>query len=264
MHKYFSLYKAYVQRTLTYRGPILVWIISNLISLVTIISVWQAAQTGSLIGGYTKGELITYFIFALFLQWLIGWFPYYWIKEIIANGEIVGDVLLKPVSFYSKALAREAGWHSVSVFVGLLSAGVVARHLSQYFVVHLGIVNLFLIAIAIVISIGITFTLSVCMGLVSFWTTRVGPLDDLFWMGRTLLGGQGIPVSFFPYPLILFVKSLPFRYMFSFPIEIYLGKLSLLEVFQGLAISLLWLGALIVLYKFLWLRGRLAYTSFGQ
>lgn len=113
-------------------------------------------------------------------------------------------------------------------------------------------------------SILITMTLSVCQGLICFWTTRVGSLDSLFWLSYSLLGGQIVPVSFFPYPYRLIVEGSPFRYMFAFPIEVYLGKLSEVEMFQGFAVASAWLMLLFLLYKWLWNHGRLAYTSFGQ
>lgn len=264
MRKYWALYKVSVQNTITYRGPLIVWMLANLIGLATVLAVWLVAKADGPIGGYSRPELITYYIFALFLSWLVQWMPFYWIKDEIANGEIVGSTLLKPVSYYFKVFAHEAGWHTVSVVLGLTCSLLISFFIGSSAVWHFTVANTLVVFAAIVVAIAITMTASLCLGLVAFWTTKVGQLDALFWMGRMLLGGQGIPVSFFPSAARFLVYSLPFRYMFSFPIELYLGKITSPEIFQGFAIATAWFFFFIVLYKWLWTKGRLAYTSFGQ
>ncbi len=52
--------------------------------------------------------------------------------------------------------------------------------------------------------------------------------------------------------------------MFSFPLEIYFGKLSGMEIVQGGIIGIVWVGILTQLYQLMWSRGRRAYTAFGQ
>ncbi len=264
MRKYLAFYKANILNTLTYRGPIVVWLSSNFITLITVIAAWFAVSASGLIGGYTKSELITYYIFALLLQWLTGWFPFYWIKDDIATGDIVGNTLLKPLSLYLKAFAQESGWHSVSIFIGIFAAAIVALPLHNYFVFNLSVTSTILVLLAIAGAIMLTFTFSMCLTMICFWTIRVGPLDALFWMGESLLGGQSIPISFFPFPARLVVEALPFRYMFSFPIEIYLGKLPTIDILHGFVVAMLWWLVLYFLFRWLWAHGRLAYTSFGQ
>lgn len=264
MRKYLAFYWVSMQATLAYRGTHVIWFSSNLISAITIIAVWFSVQSGSLIGGYAKGELITYYLIGNFWWWVTGWFPFYWIQEEIANGEIVGNSLLKPVSFWVQTFAREAGWHTVGLIIGLSAVGLVSLFLGNYFILNLNPYSLFLFFLATIMSILITMTLSVCQGLICFWTTRVGALDSLFWLSYSLLGGQFVPVSFFPYPYRLIVEGTPFRYMFAFPIEVYLGKLSGAEMFHGFMVASAWVVLLFLLYKWLWGHGRLAYTSFGQ
>lgn len=264
MRKYWVLYWTSTQNTLTYRGPLAVWFISNMVSLATVVAVWLAVQAGSLIGGYSKGELITYYIISTFWWWFTGWFPFYWIVDDIASGEIVGNALLKPVSFYLQTFMKEAGWHTVGFFIGIIAIGVVDLALGNYFVFRLTIFSAIPFLLATAMSIMITLTISICLGLIGFWTTKVGPIDGLFWFGYSLLGGQFVPVSFFPGFSRLVVDGLPFRYMFSFPIEIYLGKLTSAEMFQGFSVAVVWLFLLFLIYKWLWNHGRLVYTSFGQ
>ncbi|HUW21380.1 MAG TPA: ABC-2 family transporter protein [Candidatus Bathyarchaeia archaeon] len=265
MKKYWAFCRVSVQNAFVYRGPMLIWLVSNLLSLVTIIAVWFSISGNEILGGYTKPELITYYVVALFLDWLTLWLPFYEITDQIQNGEIILTVLAKPISLYWQKFSQELGWHLVSLLVGLISTSIVAVFLRQYLFFQFSPVNLFLVLLTIILAIFIIYTLSLSLGLLSFWFTEVYAIDSLFWAARTILSGRVIPLSFIPAGLgQTVVKILPFRYMFSFPLEIYFNKLSVFEIFQGLVIQLFWLGILLFIYKITWSRGRRAYTSFGQ
>lgn len=66
MRKYFAFYTGNIKNVLAYRGPIVVWIASNILNLLVILAVWMVAAGGSTFGGYTRNELITYYIVGLF------------------------------------------------------------------------------------------------------------------------------------------------------------------------------------------------------
>lgn len=264
MRKYWAFCKINIQNTVTYRGPILVWLICNTLSLMTIVAVWLSASGREIIGGYSKPELVSYYIAALFLEWIVGWFPFYWLSDEIKNGEITIHTLIKPISIFKKAFALEVGWHLVSSWIGLAASLFLVFFFRQTIAFNFYFSRLFLLVLVVPLSILITFSLSLCMGLLAFWFTEIMAIDSVYWAGRTILGGQGIPISFIPQTYQFLVKLLPFRYMFSFPLEIYFGKLTETEIIQGLIIQIFWFLILVRVYKLMWRTGRRAYTAFGH
>ncbi|MDP1743502.1 MAG: ABC-2 family transporter protein, partial [Candidatus Amesbacteria bacterium] len=58
-------------------------------------------------------------------------------------------------------------------------------------------------------------------------------------------------------------KFLPFRYMYSFPLEIILGKLAGKEIVFGFTVGIIWILILVIIYKTMWSKGTKAYTSAG-
>jgi ABC-2 type transport system permease protein len=263
MRKYFAFYKTSLQNSFVYRGPMFIWLASNALSLVTAIAIWFSASAGQTIGGYTKPELITYYVAALFLQWLTGWFPFYGIRDEIKDGGIV-NAIVKPVSYYWRKFSEESGWHVISSSAGLATTFLFAFFLRHYIVFSLPLAKLVVLALSIILAIFVVFSFSLCMGLLSFWFLEVAALDSLFWIARLILGGQGLPISFIPPAFQPLVRLLPFRYMFSFPLEIYFEKVSRMEIIQGIIIQLFWIAILVQVYKLMWSRGRRAYTAFGQ
>jgi len=264
MKKYWAFCRGNIQNTIAYRGPILIWLTGNILSLITIIALWLSASAGNTIGGYTKPELVTYYIFALFLQWLNGWFPFYALSSEIKSGEIILTTLSKPVSLFKRAFAEELGWHLVSVWVGLVASLFLVFCFRNFVHFDFFLTKLLVFVWALGLSILVTFTASLCLGMLAFWFTEVDAVDSVFWTARMFLGGQGLPISLIPSSFQSLVRVLPFRYMFSFPLEIYFGKLSTGEIILGFLVASFWSGILFCLYRLMWNRGRRTYTAFGQ
>ncbi len=70
MRKYWAFYKAGLQKMFVYRGPMIIWVIGNVLSFLTIVGVILSSQSGETLGGYTKPELITYYLIGIFFGWL--------------------------------------------------------------------------------------------------------------------------------------------------------------------------------------------------
>jgi ABC-2 type transport system permease protein len=243
----------------------LIWLIGSLLSLVTIIAVWFSVSAGKKIGGYTRPELVTYYIMAFFLDRFTLWIPFYNIVDEIRNGGIVLTVLPKPFSYFWQKLATETGWHLVTLMIGFVVTAILIFFLRDFFIFHFSPANFLLIILTVLLAIFVIFTMSLCLGLLAFWFTEVYAVDSLFWAARTILAGRAVPLSFIPVGIFQTItRILPFRYMFSFPLEIYFEKLSKTEIIQGMMMQFFWIGALILVYKFMWNRGRRAYTAFGS
>jgi len=72
-----------------------------------------------------------------------------------------------------------------------------------------------------------------------------------------------LPLSFFPGWLVNFLNFLPFKYLYYFPVAIFLGQVSLNEAVFGVAVSFAWLVVLYLSYKIIWFFGLRHYNVFG-
>jgi ABC-2 type transport system permease protein len=82
------------------------------------------------------------------------------------------------------------------------------------------------------------------LGLVTFWTTRVGPVFDVFFTAELLLSGRLVPLALMPDWAQQLANFFPFKWTFGFPIEALIGQLPASELLGGLAIQGLWIALL--------------------
>lgn len=227
------------------------------------VAFWLAAEGGVTMGGYSKTGLVSYYVFVMFLQWLVFWNAASYVSQEIKEGEFSTRALAKPASYYWQKFAHELGWHTLSPVYGLTVAGIVLFVMRVGIEVHLEPEAAIFLVAAILLGAVICFSMSMCLGLLAFWLTETAQLNSLLWAGLMVLGGQGIPISFFPGMVRDVIYALPFRYVYSFPAEIFLGQLSSLAVAVSFGVGVAWVGILTFLYRYLWKKGVVAYSSYG-
>lgn len=209
--------------------------------------VWSAVaeQQGGIVGGYTPGAFAAYYIvWTLVRQMNIAFTPFGW-EWRIRNGRLSMS-LLRPIHPLHEDVAFFAGWKVVMIILWIPLAIV----LSFIFKPELnptiieGIV--FFIAIWMTYLIR-TITLSL-LGMVTFWTTRVSALFELYFAAELIFSGRLVPLSLMPAWIQEAAWFLPFRWTFGYPIEVLIGQMSTTEMLSGLGMQLAWIlfGGIIV------------------
>ena len=263
MGKYRQVYKVSVQNTLAYRGPILIYRLSTLLIVIIVAFVWLAADTAGTIGGFTKNSLITYYFISMVMTPFIAWYPVGSIKREINEGSLASSILPKPLNYFLYKFFQEFGWHTVSPIIGLIVSAAALILFGKYLVWDQNILQFGLFLVAVTFSAWLTFGISYCLGLLSFWFTEIEGITSILWMGIFIFGGQGIPISFFPDSIRPLVELIPFRYVFSVPLEIFTHRLNTGGLLVGFMMQITWLVVFWLLGKFLWHRGLKIYSSFG-
>lgn len=247
-----------------YRGAIIIWTITSIISVGIGLLIWLSAGN-SVVGGYTRNEIIGYYVALFFFDNFCGWFIFYAVHQDIRSGEI-NNYLIKPLSYIQSMLGKEAGHKIISNIIffvagALLVSILVKSDIHIQFTPHLQ--WLFLL-IAIPSAIITSFLINFCMGLLGFWFTETDYVNYLYWTVLPLLGGYYLPVSFLPGAVEKLNWFLPFRYQLSLPLEILLNRLSLAQLLQSLFIMLIWNIILFKLYRIMWKKGLKSYSAFGH
>jgi len=109
----------------------------------------------------------------------------------------------------------------------------------------------------------IYYAMSFALHAVAFWADNVWSLLVALRFTTNLLGGLFFPLVLFPEPLRLANEWLPFRALFALPVEALMGRVSVTEWAQGMALGVTWLILLAVVARSVWRRGSLQYSGIG-
>jgi ABC-2 type transport system permease protein len=120
------------------------------------------------------------------------------------------------------------------------------------FVLALGLGNLLLFSIAWPVQ-GI-----------AFWAENVWSLMVAVRFVTGLLGGLMVPLAVFPDAARPWLEALPFRYLYSFPVEVLTGTVTTADWARGTALTLAWILVLRGLGAWVWRRGSLSYGGAGM
>jgi ABC-2 type transport system permease protein len=213
--------------------------------------VWQtvAAQQGGSVAGITAGQFAAYYIvWTLVRNINIVFTPYGW-EERIREGRLSAQ-LLHPLFPIVEDLGFFLGWKPVVIVLWL----PIAFFLSLVFHPVLNPTPL-AIAVFAVSLLGAYLIRSLnqsSVGLITFWTTRVGPIFQLYIAAELLLSGRLVPMALMPDWVRSIANVLPFQWTFGFPIEALVGNLPTEQLLGGLAMQLLWIVIGAVLVRVVW------------
>jgi ABC-2 type transport system permease protein len=234
-----------------YRVANYFYLIGMLAEPVIYLVVWStiAEQQGGSVGGFTAGAFAAYYIvWTLVRAFNIGLTPWAW-EERIKQGRL-SILLLRPMHPVHYDLADLAGWKFVVIVLWLPIAAVLSIAFRPVFT--LGPLEVVVFFASIWLAYVLRSLMLWLLGLVSFWTTRVGPFFDIFFTAELLLSGRLVPMSLLPPWAQDLAGLLPFQWTFAFPIESVVADLSDAELLTGLGVQVAWIAGFAIAVRLCW------------
>jgi ABC-2 type transport system permease protein len=255
-----ALVKSTWSSWLQHRGFFYLVAFSWMIPLLIYLFVWSTAADGTLVGGFTRGDLVGYYVILILVNQLTFSSNNWTVGDAIRYGRF-NLLLLRPMSPVYDALASEVAAKVVFMTFALPLAAVLALLLRPSFAISPWQGLAFLPAL--VMAWALRFCWGYWIALLSFWATRADALLSLQESLVFLIGGQVAPVALLPGALKTAAVLLPFRYMVGFPVEVLGGQLTPAEVWTGLGLQAGWLVVALVLCRVVWRSGLKQYTAVG-
>lgn len=213
--------------------------------------VWTniANTHGGSVSGYTSGQFAAYYIvWTLVRNMNIGLTPFSW-EYRIRQGRLSAE-LLHPIHPIHSDLSYFAAWKVVVILLWLPIAAILSLVFHPVLSPTVLDVVVFFLAIwgaYLVRNINLWL-----LGLMSFWTTRVRALSDLYMAIELILSGRLVPLALLPGWAQTLAAFLPFQWTFSYPIEALIGRLGPRGLLYGLAMQVLWIAVGVILVCILW------------
>lgn len=246
-----------------YRVANYFYMIGMIAEPVIYLVVWStvAMGQGGSVGGYTPGEFAAYYIvWTLVRNMNIVFTPYGW-EWRIQHGQLSAE-LLRPMHPIHNDVAYFAGWKVVVIVLWLPLAAFLAWIFRPSLNPSWLQVGVFFLAIwgAYLIR---TMLLSL-LGMITFWTTRVGAIYELFFAAELILSGRLVPMPLMPAWVQGLSNFLPFQWTFYYPIEALVGHYTTQELSLGLVSQLFWILLGILCVNFVWKLGIRRFSAVGN
>jgi ABC-2 type transport system permease protein len=246
-----------------YRVSQYFYMIGMIAEPVIYLIVWSTIATtqGGSVGGYTAGGFAAYYIvWTLVRNVNIVFTPYGW-EHRIQHGEL-SAMLLRPLHPIHYDLAYFAGMKVVVVVLWLPIAVILTLIFHPAFsLTPLGIVAFFFAIWGAYLIRSMALWL---LGMITFWTTRVSAIFELYIAVELLLSGRLVPLSLMPAWVQQLASFLPFQWTFAFPIEALIGQLTTAQLLAGLGMQALWVVIGWLLVQLIWRAGVRHFSSVGN
>jgi ABC-2 type transport system permease protein len=245
-----------------YRFNMAIWLLGLMVEPVVYMVVWinVAEARGGVVETYTAADFVLYYLAFIFVRQMGAAPSPYRFERRIQNGEM-SMLLLRPVHPVHGDIAETTSQKLMSL--PILLAMAAALGLAFRVTVNPPLWAALLFPLAVVLAGALRFSMQWTLATAAFWTTRLDAVWQIYIILQTFLSGALAPLPLLPPVILSIAEILPFRWVFYFPIELILGRLSPTEAIRGFAIQGLWLLFFIGLSQVVWRAGIRRYSAVG-
>jgi ABC-2 type transport system permease protein len=247
-----------------YRLNFAMWRVRGILQLLTTYFLWFLVmpQNGKLFG-YTTVTMLTYVVLSNLFSSIVLSSLSGEVGDEINKGEL-SNYLVKPINYFLYWFFRDIGDKIMNISFAIPELILVLIILRPPFFFQSNIATLSAVIISLVGGVLIYFLINLLIGTLGFWSSEVWAPRFILFTTLTFFSGGIFPLDILPKQLYQIFQLLPFTYLLFFPLKIYLGQLTSMQIIQGISISFGWILFLFFVVQFFWRRGLRVYTAQGK
>lgn len=261
--KWWTVLTMFYQDGLVYRANAVIWIMTDVVTAVTMPLIWLASYNGRpFIQGFTPSDMVSYYLVILALTGFVESHIMWDMANDVKQGRF-NIYLTRPFSFMQYMYASNLGWRTMRTILAIPIYICVIGLFHRYLPVHPHFNIGWTFWLSIVLGHLVSFTITYAMGLISLWLYEARSVYNFYYLPLIIFSGQVAPLSLFPAFLQRVVYFMPFPYTLAFPANIFLGRVNGEQILQGLLIQCLWIIISLLATRYLWYGGLKRFTAFG-
>ena len=267
MKKYLSVFKISFQQEFAYRTNFIMWRVRNVMQIFLVFFLWSSvfADPQREIFGYNRDKILTYVFGILLLRALVLSARAVDIAGEISKGDLT-NYLLKPISYFKYWFTRDISSKALNLSFAAIEAALLFAILKPPFFIQTNPSQIAIFLVFLVLAVVMFFSLLILVNLATFWLPESGWAAQFLIIAiiTEFLSGAVFPIDILPKFIQQILYALPFPYLMFFPLQVYLGKIEIGAVAQGLLVAGAWTAFLIFAMNFLWKKGLKKYAAVGR
>ncbi len=265
--KYWHVLGIGIQNNLTYRFNFLARTLFGLIPLIAILYLWRTIYSGkgagATVGEYSLSQMISYYLLITIVDALTAVNEDDWqIAADIKDGNI-SQFLLKPIDYLWYRLCLFFSGRLTYMAVAAIPLVIFVLSLHRYFVLPADWLTLALFAVSVVMTALLQFFISYSLAMLAFWVLEVSTFIFIVFAFEYIASGHLFPLDILPKGIEQVLYYTPFPYQLYFPVSVYMGRVTGLELARGLLLQVFWVLAAFLIARFAWGRGIQKYSAVG-
>jgi ABC-2 type transport system permease protein len=259
VRSYPGLLRAGVQVALTYRGRIVLWVVTGFFPLL-LMAVWlTVVEESGPPAGWTTADFLSYYIAAAIMWHLSGQHVIWEWDADMRSGDL-STKLLRPVHPFHQYAASDLGRRTVLLAM-LLPVLIVVVLIVPGLGYDVDPALVVLVLAAVILGYVVSLLMALTVALLGFWSTQTTNIWMLWWGLGSFTSGWVAPLELMPDWLRSIAILLPFRSTLGFPVELLCGRLDGAGIALGFAVGLAWTAGFVGLYTIGWRRGVRRYQA---
>jgi len=267
MNKYLSIFRTSFSQEFVYKLNFVMWRLRNVLQIFVLFFFWSTifSDPSRMVFGYDRGKILTYVFGVMIVKAVVFSARTVDIAGDIAKGDLA-NYLLKPISYFKYWLTRDLSSKALNLIFAVGETLILFFILKPPFYLQTNPWLILAFILSLVLAILIFFYFLLLCNMVAFWAPEMGWAVQflLVIIIGEFLSGSFIPLDIFPLGVQKVFYALPFPYLIFFPLQVYLGKISLAFTLSGLLISIAWVLILGFFANFIWRRGLRRFAAEGR
>ncbi|MEI7024446.1 ABC transporter permease [Paenibacillus sp. y28] len=263
--KYVKSFSLGVQNSMEYRTNFFLSLFSCIFPIIIQCFFWRAvflSSGKSDVFGYSYNQLIAYSILAVLMSKLVGTGFQFEIARDIKDGGM-NKYIVKPIGYFAYRISCFLGEKSVQMSIILSISVLVVFVLNALLAFPVRAEQVILFLCVVPFALLLNFFIYYCLSGVAFWFHEANGAFRTFGLLANIASGGLFPLDIYPPLMQSVLHALPFNYVVYFPINVLCGKLSLLQMLEGIGMQVLWIGVFAALSNLVWRTGFKKYIAVG-
>ena len=229
-----------LKNSMVYRWPVLFSIVGSILFIAINLMLWRFLYRNDpdMISYMTKYTIVSNIIAMFYTRGIANR-----IGNKVSNGAFVTD-LIRPINLFTMSWEMELA----GICSGFLLRGlpVIITYL-PLLITNAGYYNILAVLFAVALGHILFLLIYSLLGFSAFILIEIWPFGRLLDDTIRLLAGGFIPLAILPPFLGSVSYALPFRFLYSFPLELLLGKADMSKAAENFIIMLAWIAVFAVL-----------------